>query len=57
VLATVAAMAGSLPDAILADRATEIVPFGEGGRGLRGGIEQMLDEVGGVSEEDEDYDE
>ena len=32
-LASVASMAGSLPDAVLTDRATEIIPFGEGGRG------------------------
>ena len=42
VLASVAAMAGSLPDALLLDRATEIIPFGDGGRGLQGGIEQTL---------------
>ena len=44
VLADVAAMAGTLPDAVLTDRATEIVPFGEGGSGLQGGIEQALRE-------------
>lgn len=43
VLASVASMAGSLPDAILADRATEIVSFGDGGSGVRGGIEHALD--------------
>ena len=32
-----------LPDAVLADRATEIIPFGQGGTGVRGGIETMLD--------------
>jgi uncharacterized protein YlxP (DUF503 family) len=42
VLASVAAMAGSLSDAILSDRATEIIAFGEGGRGVQGGIEQAL---------------
>jgi uncharacterized protein YlxP (DUF503 family) len=42
-LEDVAGMAGTLPDAVLADRATEIVPFGEGGRGIQGGIEQALD--------------
>lgn len=46
VLADVASMAGSLPDAILADRATEIVAFGEEGRGVQGGIEQALDRKG-----------
>jgi uncharacterized protein YlxP (DUF503 family) len=42
VLASVASMAGTLPDAVLTDRATEIIPFGEGGRGVQGGIEQAL---------------
>jgi uncharacterized protein YlxP (DUF503 family) len=41
-MADVASMAGTLPDAVLTDRATEIVPFGEGGRGVQGGIEQVL---------------
>ena len=45
VLASVAALANSLPHAVLADRATEIVSFGEGGAGIRGGIEQALDRV------------
>jgi uncharacterized protein YlxP (DUF503 family) len=40
-LADVARMAGTLPDAVLTDRATEIIPFGEGGRGVEGGIEQV----------------
>ena len=44
VLADVAGVAGALPDAVLADRATEIIPFGAGGGGVRGGIEAMLDE-------------
>lgn len=43
VLADVASMAGSLPHAVLTDRATEIVSFGEGGAGVQGGIEQALD--------------
>lgn len=43
VLADIAAVAGALPDAVLADRATEIVPFGAGGGGVQGGIEAMLD--------------
>lgn len=41
VLARAASMAQSLPDAIVADRATEIVPFGQGGSGVRGGIEHL----------------
>jgi uncharacterized protein YlxP (DUF503 family) len=52
VLASVASMAGSLPDAIMTDRATEIVPFGEGGSGVRGGIEQALDNSDGWDEEE-----
>lgn len=50
VLADVASMASVLPDAVLADRATEIVPFGEAGRGVQGGIEQAL----GRLDDDED---
>jgi len=41
VLAKAATMASTLPNAILADRATEVVPFGHGGSGIRGGIEQL----------------
>jgi uncharacterized protein len=40
-LGQVVGMASSLPNALLTDRATEIIPFGEGGTGVRGGIEQM----------------
>lgn len=43
VLSAIAGVAGTLPDAVLADRAVEIVPFGTGGTGVRGGIEQALD--------------
>jgi hypothetical protein len=50
VLAEVAAMANTLPDAILTDRATEIVAFGEGGLGIAGGPEQL----GGTDEHDDD---
>lgn len=51
VLAGVAAMANTLPDAILTDRATEIVAFGEGGSGIAGSIEQL-----GSSDSDSDSD-
>jgi hypothetical protein len=44
VLADVARAANSLRDAILADRALEIIPFGDGGRGIQGGIEQALND-------------
>ncbi|MFO0549022.1 MAG: DUF503 domain-containing protein [Polyangiaceae bacterium] len=36
VLAEVASVAQNLPDALLSDRATEIVSFGAGGRGIFG---------------------
>ena len=52
VLESVAAMANTLPDAILTDRATEIVSFGEGGSGIAGTIEQL-----GSSSSSEDDDE
>lgn len=38
VLADVANAAGTLPDAVLADRRTEILPFGEGGASIQGGL-------------------
>jgi uncharacterized protein YlxP (DUF503 family) len=41
ILGQAARLAGSLHDALLADTATEIVSFGRGGKGLRGGIEQL----------------
>ena len=56
VLADVASMAGTLPDAVLTDRATEIVPFGEGGAGVRGGIEQLLSRDDRGDEEDDEGD-
>lgn len=43
VLSQVAGLAAALPDAVLADRAFEVVSFGEGGSGVRGGIEDALD--------------
>lgn len=46
VLANVASMANTLPDAVLADRSTEIIAFGDGGRGVRGGIESILERGG-----------
>jgi uncharacterized protein len=42
ILSQAARLAGSLHDALLADTATEIVSFGRGGKGLRGGIEQVV---------------
>lgn len=48
-LGRVTSLASSLPDAILADRATELIPFGEEGASVRGGIEQVE-----LDDEDED---
>ena len=42
VLSHATSMARGLSDAVLADVATEIVPFGSGGSGVRGGIEDAL---------------
>ena len=52
VLAEVAAAASNLGDAILTERATEIVPFGFGGTGVRGGIEEL-----GLEDEEKQADE
>jgi hypothetical protein len=38
VLADVAHVAATLPNAVLADRATEIVSFGSAGRSIRGSL-------------------
>ncbi len=43
VLSHMATLAGAAHDALVADVATEIVSFGGGGTGIRGGIEQALD--------------
>lgn len=43
VLSHTQSMASSLANALLADVRTEIVPFGRGGEGVRGGIEHALD--------------
>ncbi|NUO50155.1 MAG: DUF503 domain-containing protein [Polyangiaceae bacterium] len=50
VLEEVAAVAANLPDAILTDRATEVIPFGHGGSGVRGGIESL--DLGNGEEDD-----
>ena len=42
-LGQVTSMASSLPNALVTDRATEIMPFGDEGRGVRGGIGQPSD--------------
>ncbi len=54
VLAHMATLAGSAHDALVADVATEIVSFGNGGAGIRGGIEQALDR-GALSEPRSDF--
>ncbi len=46
VLSAVSRAAGVLKDAVLADVATELIPFGGGGSGVLGGIEQALDRDG-----------
>jgi uncharacterized protein YlxP (DUF503 family) len=51
VLAAVTRAARQANDAVLADVATEIVSFGAGGSGIRGGIEQTLSRSG-VGEDD-----
>jgi uncharacterized protein YlxP (DUF503 family) len=56
-LAKGVAMARTARDAVLADVATEILTFGEGGAGIRGGIEQALEsDTGAHPYDDEDED-
>lgn len=43
ILSAAVGMARVLPDAVLADVRTEVVPFGTGGRGLERGIERALE--------------
>lgn len=45
VLGNAGHMARSHSGAVLADLGTEVVPFGRGGSGVRGGIEHALDEL------------
>jgi uncharacterized protein len=53
VLAQAVSLASGLGDALVADVASEVVSFGAGGSGIRGGIEHALDDEG-PSELDED---
>ncbi|NUP11226.1 MAG: DUF503 domain-containing protein [Polyangiaceae bacterium] len=53
VLSDVAATASNLPDAILNDRATEIIPFGHGGAQIAGGIEKHFDLSSGGHDDDD----
>lgn len=50
-LSAVVKLARQVSDAVLADVATEVVSYGEGGSGIRGGIEQALSDFG--DDEDE----
>jgi uncharacterized protein len=43
ILAAALSMARLLSDAVLCDVRTEVLPFGSGGKGLGGGIEQALE--------------
>ena len=54
VLSAVSRAAESANDAVLADVATEIVPFGAGGRSLRGGIEQALERSAASTDTEQD---
>jgi uncharacterized protein YlxP (DUF503 family) len=54
VLSAVTRAAEQANDAVLADVATEIVPFGSGGGGIRGGIEQALSRGGDRDTSEED---
>src|SRR6187551_1474145 len=54
VMSAVSRSAGLVGDAVLADVATEIVSFGDGGSGVRGGIEQALGRLAPAEDEDED---
>ena len=46
VMSKAADMALVLAEAVMVDRATEVISLGRGGRGLRGGIEQLCTESG-----------
>jgi uncharacterized protein len=50
-LSAVSRAAGQANDAVLADVATEIIPFGTGGAGIRGGFEQALQRAGNTKED------
>jgi uncharacterized protein YlxP (DUF503 family) len=56
-LSEVTRMARGLREALVADVATEIIPFGAGGSGVRGGIEQVLEDAPDADSEDENEDE
>lgn len=59
VLAKAATMASTLANAVLADRATEVVSYGHGGSGIRGGIEHLKlseDEEPWMQDDDDEED-
>lgn len=53
-LSQVSHLAHQIRDAVVADLATEIVTFGEGGSGIRGGIEQTFARASNADREDEE---
>ena len=59
-MSQVVKLAEAQRDAFVSDVATEVIPFGEAGRGVQGGIEQALDRFSppsGTSSHEEDEDE
>ena len=52
ILGRVTSLAGQLPNALLTDRAVEIIPFGKEGKGVVGGIEQTASQWDDVTELD-----
>lgn len=54
IMAAAAGMARVARDAVLADVATEVVSFGQGGGSIQGGIEQMLGELGDYDDDAEE---
>ncbi len=54
VMSSVMNVASTVHDAVLTDRATEIVSFGDGGRGIQGGIEQLFDTTNPDENDDEE---
>ena len=56
VLSAVSRAAEQAGDAVLADVATEIVPFGAGGAGIRGGIEQALERAPRYADDEQEQD-
>jgi uncharacterized protein YlxP (DUF503 family) len=52
VLSRVRSLADQVGDAVLADVRTEVVSFGSGGQGIRGGIEEVLGRSGCTENDD-----